>query len=162
MAPDGRLDAIFYDRRDDLDNVANDVFLTSSSDAGASFSPNLKLTSLPSSSEVGARYPIPSALGLVEIGSRLGLVSGEEEALAAWTDTRNSLPGEQQDIFATAVVLPTLHPGPAEIDEWFDHSSAVVVDGASAVDPSTARNSETIPFDAWDSSSASTTKQMKA
>ena len=104
---DGRLDALFYDRRNDPANVLNDVFLTSSSDGGRTFSPNLQLNSESFSSQIGTRYPIPSARGLVEFGSRLALVADPSRTLAAWTDTRNQdVDGLGQDVFATEVERP--------------------------------------------------------
>ena len=103
LAPEGRLDAVFYDRRDDPKNIDNHVYYTSSSDAGRSFSPNLRLTSTGSDSRYGPRYQVPSAAGKVEFGSRLALLARDASALAAWTDTRNSLAPLPQDIFATEV-----------------------------------------------------------
>ncbi|MDP9403190.1 MAG: glycoside hydrolase, partial [Actinomycetota bacterium] len=105
VAPGGRVDAVFYDRRDDPENLANHLSYTFSADGGATFSSNMRLSDLASSSRTGPRYPIPSAAGLIEFGSRLALVSGDDEAMAAWTDTRNSRPGQQQDVFATSVVF---------------------------------------------------------
>lgn len=105
-APDGRLDAIFYDRRDDPRNVRNNVYFSSSNDHGDSFTKNKRVTTDSSDSMVGPRYPIPSAKGLVEYGARIALLSQEEAALASWTDTRNSSPDTyQQDIFATKIGL---------------------------------------------------------
>lgn len=103
-SPAGRLDAMFYDRRDDPENIYNHVSFTFSTDGGRRFAPNLTLTSEPSYTGTGARYPIVSAAGKVEFGSRLALVSGDERALAAWTDTRLPPLGvTQQDVFATEV-----------------------------------------------------------
>ncbi len=106
LAPNGRLDAIFYDRRNDPQNLRNDVFYTYSTDAGAHFSPNVRLTTTSSDSRSGPRYPIPSASGLMEFGLRLGLLSRDSGALAAWTDTRNSLAAPIQDIFTAETPLP--------------------------------------------------------
>ena len=104
VAPDGRLDAVFYDRRNDRSNVRNNVYVTSSSDGAASFLPNVRLTSEASSSQIGTRYPIPSALGLVEFGSRIAVLSERSRIVAAWTDTRNQdVDSFGQDIFATQV-----------------------------------------------------------
>ena len=104
VSSDGRLDAVFYDRRNDPANVRNDVFLTSSSDGGRTFSANLRLNSESFSSQIGTRYPIPSARGLVEFGSRLALVAEPARTLAAWTDTRNQdVDAFGQDVFATEV-----------------------------------------------------------
>ncbi|MGH2668560.1 MAG: sialidase family protein, partial [bacterium] len=102
----GRLDAIFYDRRADPDNLRNGTYFTYSDDGGATFSKNLKLTADSSHSEIGVRYAVPSALGLVEFGSRIALSSGPSSVLAAWTDTRNlDIDSFSQDIFATRVDL---------------------------------------------------------
>lgn len=107
ISPSGRLDAIFYDRRDDDQNTRNNVYHTFSDDGGRSFAPNRKITSKSFSSSNGSRYPIPSARGLVEFGSRIALVSRDTGALAAWTDTRLSPPFvENQDIFVTDLTLP--------------------------------------------------------
>lgn len=118
LAPDGRLDTAFYDRRNDPKNVRNDVYFASSQDGGASFSRNLKLTSESSSSRIGQRYAVPSAKGQVEFGSRLGLLSRATGALAAWTDTRNTTLAPQQDIFATEFVMPTTEAGGGITGGW--------------------------------------------
>lgn len=108
FSPEGRLDAIFYDRRREPRNVLNYVFFTFSTDLGRSWAPNVRLTRHASSSRVGQRYANVSAEGQVEFGSRLGLVSGNRSAVAAWADTRNSRPDTAgQDIFTTVVALPS-------------------------------------------------------
>lgn len=107
IAPNGRIDAIFYDRRNDPRNIRNHVFYTHSTDTGSSFSRNRKITRKSFSSAIGQRYRLPSETGLVEIGSRLGLFSLESRVVAAWTDTRNSAGGLAQDVFAATLS----HPG---------------------------------------------------
>jgi hypothetical protein len=111
VAPDGRIDAIFYDRRNDPLNIRKEVFYTHSSDGGRTFAPNQVLTRSSFDSRIGPRYAVVSAQGLVEFGSRLALLPTEAEVVAAWTDTRNfggdptsgNLRG--QDIYSTAVDL---------------------------------------------------------
>jgi hypothetical protein len=108
VAPDGRIDAIFYDRRNDPKNVNNDVYYTYSTDHGRTWAANRKLTGSPSSTTVGQQYTNPSAQGLVEFGSRTGLYSTNEGAVAAWTDTRNNVAfstGTAQDIFSNVVTF---------------------------------------------------------
>jgi hypothetical protein len=99
IAPDGRLDAVFYDRRVDRGNIGTDISYTFSLDGGRNFKPNLRLSGDPFDSRIGQRYPLVSAKGQVEFGSRLGLLSRDDGAVAAWADTRNSL----QDIFTRTV-----------------------------------------------------------
>lgn len=112
VAPGGRVDAVFYDRRHNEENRGNDLTYTYSTDGGASFAPNRRLTSLDSDSRIGPRYAVPSAAGMREFGSRIGLSAAPGRAVAAWTDTRNTgRAPPAQDIFATTVV----HPRP---DRW--------------------------------------------
>jgi len=106
VAPNGRVDAVFYDRRLDPDNVRNHVYLTYSTDHARSFRPNLRLTEFESDSRVGESYPIPSAKGQIEFGSRLGLYSADSTAVAAWADTQNADGPKQQDIFSARVTVP--------------------------------------------------------
>jgi len=106
VAAGGRLDAVFYDRRGNKENRGNDVYYTSSTDHGATFTPNVRVTTLDSDSKIGPRYDVPSAAGLNEFGSRIALLSEPSSVLTAWTDTRNTgraFPA--QDIFAAAVQL---------------------------------------------------------
>lgn len=109
------MDVVFYDRRGDIENIETQVSFTFSTGGGASFAPNHQLTSAPSYPEVGQRYSVASAEGLVEFGARLGLLSRQSSALAAWTDTRNASAARfttEQDIFTTEVrSLPTPGPG---------------------------------------------------
>jgi len=102
VAPDGRLDVAYYDRRLDPDNRFSDVSLQSSTDAGKTFSKHVTLTDRRFDSRIGAG----SERGLPDLGSRLGLVSGESTVLAAWADTRAGTVGSnKQDIaFAAATV----------------------------------------------------------
>lgn len=111
MAPDGRIDAVFYDRRLDPHNVLNDVAFTFSTDGGRSFAPTMKLTSDAFNVTIGQQYVHPAATGQVEFGSRLALLSRPGSAIAAWPDTRNSrLGGTSQDLFAAAVEFPAIRP----------------------------------------------------
>ncbi|MDP9075287.1 MAG: glycoside hydrolase [Actinomycetota bacterium] len=107
VAPNGRIDAVFYDRRGDPQDMRNDVYYTFSTDGGHVFAYNRQLTSDSSSTAIGQQYTNPSAQGLVEFGSRVGLLSTDTRAVAAWTDTRNIRSGIAQDIFSTIVSYPT-------------------------------------------------------
>lgn len=107
VAPGGRLDAVFYDRRGDPTNRGNDVYYTFSKDGGRRFERNVQLTTQGSDSQIGPRYGVTSALGLFEFGGRIALVSRPSAAVAAWTDTRNTNRAPPaQDIFSTQIELP--------------------------------------------------------
>ncbi|MDQ3870063.1 MAG: glycoside hydrolase, partial [Chloroflexota bacterium] len=84
VAPNGRLDVVYYDRRADRANVMNHTSLRSSFDAGESFVPSVRLSSRRFDSRIG----FGSENGLPDLGSRLALLSGDKRALAVWTDTR--------------------------------------------------------------------------
>jgi hypothetical protein len=95
VAPDGRLDVVYYDRRADPGDRRNQVALQSSVDDGSSFTPHVNL----SDGSFDARIGAGSERGLPDIGSRLGLVSEPAGAVAAWTDTRaGTVDSNKQDI----------------------------------------------------------------
>jgi len=102
VAPDGRLDVAYYDRRDDPANRRNTVSVQSSFDAGRSFTAHVTVTDRSFDSRIGAG----SERGLPDLGSRLGLASTSSGMFAAWSDTRaGSVGSNKQDIaFAEAAV----------------------------------------------------------
>lgn len=110
VAPNGRIDILFLDRRRDPRNVRTDAFVASSDNDGESFT-NARVSSRSFDSRVG-----PSAAPYLEpdLGSRLGLVSADDELLATWTDTRlgNEATG-RQDIVGAAVAA-----GESETAAW--------------------------------------------
>lgn len=104
VAPDGRLDVVYYDRRDDPDeNVMNHVSLQSSFDGGQTFMPAVRLSSQGFDSRIG----FGAKEGLPDLGSRLGLVSDDRAAMGVWTDTRTGVPETQKQDLAQAVVAVT-------------------------------------------------------
>ncbi|MEJ7892115.1 MAG: sialidase family protein [Solirubrobacteraceae bacterium] len=100
VAPDGRLDVVYYDRRLDPENLMNGVSLQSSFDAGSSFTPAVSLTSRTFDSRIGYL----AKEGLPDLGSRLGLLSDDARAIGLWTDTRGGTPGTQKQDLAAAQV----------------------------------------------------------
>ena len=95
VAPNGRLDVAYYDRRNDRADRRNEVAVQSSFDGGRSFTPHVEVSGGAFDSRIGAG----SERGLPDIGSRLGLVSEPASALAAWTDTRaGTVSSNKQDI----------------------------------------------------------------
>ncbi|MGI8809170.1 MAG: sialidase family protein [Acidimicrobiales bacterium] len=102
VAPNGRVDVVFYDRSRDPSNVVQDAYLGVSTDDGASFV-NEQVSSASFDSRVGfSANPKLEA----DLGSRLGLTSTDQEAFAVWTDTRlGTEDTARQDIAATAVTI---------------------------------------------------------
>lgn len=118
VSPSGRIDAIFYDRRGDTDNIGTNVDYTWSSDGGQTFARNVRINEVTFSSIVGPRYLVPSAHGLFEFGSRIALYSTDSTVLAAWTDTSNTRAGiKAQDIAATEIDF-TGPSAPAVALQW--------------------------------------------
>lgn len=112
VAPGGRLDAVFLDRRDDPGNTRNHVYLTSSTDGGRTFAPNRRISAEPSDSRIGAQYAHAAARGHYELGARLGLLSERAAAVVAWPDTRHTRTNPTgQDIFSVAVAMPEKRRG---------------------------------------------------
>ncbi len=112
VAPDGRVDVLFLDRRRDRRNLMTDATLASSHNGGTSFA-NARLSSRSFDSRVGTsaapRFPVDS-------GSRLGLTSRTGRSLAAWTDTRlGSADTGRQDIFVATYEVPTQAGGLARL-----------------------------------------------
>jgi hypothetical protein len=106
LAPDGRLDVLYYDRRSDGDDLMNEVSLQSSYDDGQTFTPRLVLSDLPFDSRVGfgAERELP------DLGSRLGLLSTERRSLAVWTDTRAGTPESGKQDLVKEVIAFTSPP----------------------------------------------------
>ena len=95
VAPNGRVDVVYYDRRADRTNVLNEVSLQASFDDGKSFTPRVRVSDRPFSSRIGFGVE----RNLADIGSRLGLLSTNDLAYAVWTDTRNgSVRTAKQDL----------------------------------------------------------------
>lgn len=103
VAPNGRVDVLFYDRRRDPSNILNDAFLAYSDDAEDWT--NHRVSSAPFDSRVGF---IPNPKLEADFGSRLGLSSLDEVTLAAWTDTRlGTEDTARQDVAAAPVEVST-------------------------------------------------------
>ena len=115
VAPDGRLDVVYYDRRTDHRDITTSVSLQSSFDGARSFSPHVVLSDRGFDSGIGPG----AAQDMAELGDRLALASTDRAVLALWTDTRggNRQTGKQDVARAVAVVRapsrlrPWLHGG---------------------------------------------------
>ena len=102
VAPDGRVDVAYYDRRRDALDVMNEVSFQSSFDGGRTFTARRTLSDRAFDSRVG----FGGSRGMPDLGSRLGLLAGAERSLAFWTDTRRGTPRVvRQDVAYAAVEI---------------------------------------------------------
>ncbi len=101
VAPNGRVDVVYYDRRGDAPrDVLNEVSLQSSRDGGRTFSPHVGLASSFFDSRVG----FGSERELADLGSRIAIISDEDRAVAAWSDTRSGTDASsKQNVYRAAV-----------------------------------------------------------
>lgn len=107
VSPEGRVDLLYYDRRDDPEDVRNEVSLQSSDDEGLSFGPHVTL----SDRSFDARIGFGGERGLPDLGSRLGLVAMDDIAIAVWTDTRTGTrASHKQDLVRAVVSFGDLPP----------------------------------------------------
>jgi len=100
VAPDGRLDAVYYDRRRDRLDRQNEVSLQSSFDDGESFTKRVTLSDRRFDSRIG----LGSARELPDLGNRLGVISTDAGVLAVWTDTRDGTVASNKQDLAEVVV----------------------------------------------------------
>jgi len=131
VAASGRVDVVYYDRRGDpRGDRMNDVSLQSSRDGGRTFSARLGLASRSFDSRIG----FGSERGLPDLGSRLGLVSGDGQALAAWSDTRAGTDASNKQDIMRAVVAPgRAGVGAASADDIGRGGLALMVGGFAAL-----------------------------
>ncbi|MDQ4133857.1 MAG: glycoside hydrolase [Actinomycetota bacterium] len=100
VAPSGRIDVLYLDRRDDPDDVMTETSLAQSTDGGRTFD-HVTVSSEAFDSTVG---PFVEARLPIDFGSRIALLSSNDETLAAWTDSRYGDEGTgRQDILAAQV-----------------------------------------------------------
>lgn len=112
VAPSGRVDVVFLDRRRDPQNVMTDATVAFSHDNGRSFD-TAGLSSQSFDSRVGPS--LDPKFG-VDFGSRLGLVSADGQSLAAWTDSREGTEDTgRQDVLTTAFEVPAPSGGLASL-----------------------------------------------
>lgn len=103
VAPGGRLDVVYYDRRADPRNLMTETSLQSSHDGGATFGPRIRLADTAFDSRIG----FGSERDLPDLGSRLGLSSTRTGALAVWADTRaGTMASNKQDLSQAMVAFP--------------------------------------------------------
>lgn len=98
VAPDGRVDVVFYDRSGDPDDVAAEIWIASSSDGGRSFATAI-VSDRPFDSMVGSFTGED-----VMLGSHLAVASQANRTTAAWADaTRGNRVNNIVDLVSATV-----------------------------------------------------------
>lgn len=97
VGPDGTVDVSWYDRRDDPDNHVFHVYYAYSTDGGATFAPNLRVTDVPSDEQHSHHQN-----GMIFLGDYRDSDSVAGAATLVWTDTRH----EKADVMVATVQRP--------------------------------------------------------
>jgi hypothetical protein len=106
ISPNGRVEVAWWDFRHDNGNFATDVYLTTSVDNGASWSPNTRVTDRTISRRIGVWY------GNSDIRQPPGIVATNQYTLVGWDDTREGDETTQtQDIFSSMLQYERLGSG---------------------------------------------------
>jgi hypothetical protein len=106
VAPNGRVDVVWFDFRHGQERYANDVYYTFSEDNGDTWADNVRVTDQSVNRHIGAWS------NDFDMRAPPGLASTDSVALVAWSDTRNAdHAGESQDIYAAAVQHDDLGSG---------------------------------------------------
>ncbi len=105
MTPDGRVDAVWWDFRDDKGAIATDVYYTYSKDNGDTWSKNIRLTDRSVSRRIGVWTG-------ADIRQPPGVASLKEFAIVGWDDTRlGDDTTHTQDIFTRVAQFKALGAG---------------------------------------------------
>ncbi|HET9051474.1 MAG TPA: sialidase family protein [Candidatus Dormibacteraeota bacterium] len=98
VSPNGRLDVAWQDARNDDGHLLTDVYYTYSTDGGATWAPNLRVSDASSNRHYGqfANYS--------DVRGPVGVASDNYGAYIAWDDTRNATDANPaQDVYFAAV-----------------------------------------------------------
>ncbi len=103
VAPNGVVSVMFFDRRNDPNNLLVDVYLAQSTDGGQTLHPNVRVTSVASDPSVDAPVPDDGS-NVTFFGDYQGLAADDHFAHVFWNDTRAG----SQEIFTAA--MPSVQP----------------------------------------------------
>jgi Neuraminidase (sialidase) len=106
VAPDGRVDAAWWDTRNDPGIAANDVYYASSSDGGVTWSKNIRVTDRLIDRKIGVYA------SNYDLAGPPGVASTKDYAIFGWDDTRNGdAVSNTQDIYVGMVQYRAIATG---------------------------------------------------
>jgi hypothetical protein len=92
---EGHVGVMWYDRRNDPNNVMFDVYFAFSTDGGQTFSPNLLVTDVISDPTTAPTF----------IGDYNGLAAQDNAFFATWADLRNNAGNDDGDIYTARIAI---------------------------------------------------------
>jgi hypothetical protein len=105
VAPDGRLEAAWWDMRDAAGRFVTDVYQTTSYDSGATWTKNTLVTDRSIDRSIGIWKPGTGG----DVRQPPGLAAADEVTVVVWDDTRNGTPQtEQQDLYVSTMQYQAL------------------------------------------------------
>lgn len=112
-APNGRFDAAWIDFRDDNGNLLTNTYYASSSDGGATWSKNVKVSDVRSDRHYG-QFANNS-----DVRSNVNLASNNYAASIVWDDSRQASPSQDiQDIYYGAVQQAAIPESTSTVVLW--------------------------------------------
>lgn len=95
VGPDGIVDIVFYDRRDDPDAKLLNLYYTYSEDGGRTFAPNARVTEIATDPDLSHHQN-----GMIFIGDYIDIDSSLGAAHPTWVDTRHGV----ADVFVATIL----------------------------------------------------------
>lgn len=113
IADNGRVDAAWWDFRDGMDRFANDVYYAYSTDNGATWSSNIRVSDRSISRRIGTWS------NGFDMRQPPGVASHDTYAVFGWDDTRlGDQVGQAQDVFAASAQFAPI-PAAADNTLWY-------------------------------------------
>lgn len=117
-APNGRVDIAWYDFRNEAGQLLSDIYATSSTDLGATWGRNVRVSDHSSDRHLGAFASYSDVRGAA------GIASTDAAVYSAWDDTRNGTVADQnQDTYFAAVQLRPI--AAAAAGSWLTYAAAI-------------------------------------
>jgi hypothetical protein len=110
VSPNGRVDVVWFDARNDPGIRSHDVYYTTSSDSGATWSKNMRITDRVDDRRIGIWA------NNYDVAVPPGIASTNKLTIVGWDDTRNfTVVTQGQDLYTADVQFATLGGGASKV-----------------------------------------------